>query len=728
MGENLGPRFGHAEVTEGPRRLAPALAVFLAPEDLQDSPLQVVASGRRRRKEKARVQRASAFPRPARGRDGSDRGAWRSPCGRCRGSPLRERDKRSTIFMTSRARTKSASSGTAAGAAACETVAPGGGRLGGGRRLASAAEQGEEEQGAEGPLGVAGHGTSGSSVEDSPILRMQRGEHNAAGIWIPWRSEGRLDLVDVVGRQIGTYRIEAELGRGAMGVVFRARSASGVDVALKCLLHGASTPPSDEAARRFSDELAAARALRSPHVVPVLDGGRDAALGPWIAFELQRGRDSGRGLDHRSPRAGGARGTGAPPSRRRPGGPSWRRHRPSGPEAREPLLLRGRCPPHRRSRPRPIRVGREARTATGTVVGTPGYVAPERFDGAACMDDPRIDVYSMAALSVACLTGDPPFPGAGSGPDPDPSAPPGSLARRGWWRGAFPGRWPRGSPGISPWMPTLRDGSAFAFLETMEHAVRRESDRVAVSPTLVLKKASGEVVRDGGESSGRGSSRAFGFAVFVLVVMAVAFLVFRERAPRGASRGRFQGGRPSGSTVSEAAKRNVVPELPVHLEALVDRLSEAGEDAPRILRKIWGALSSNDGQDGLAAVPFRLGRPRPCPSGSENGAGTNPRGSPSVCSPWPILGRRLWTGHLTMDVSGRIWRRASTCSCRRGGCPVPSPFASPGRPVASLRSLRGRPEISTRRGGGSWRSLSGRMRRSVLFGRSCATWGDSSSR
>ncbi|MBI3723285.1 protein kinase, partial [bacterium] len=74
------------------------------------------------------------------------------------------------------------------------------------------------------------------------------------------------------GRSLHCYRIEAELGRGGMGVVYRAfHTGLKRIVALKVLLSGALA--TDEAKRRFHREAEAAGALRHPNIVSVLDVG-----------------------------------------------------------------------------------------------------------------------------------------------------------------------------------------------------------------------------------------------------------------------------------------------------------------------------------------------------------------------------------------------------------------------------------------------------------------------
>src|SRR5690349_22595964 len=87
----------------------------------------------------------------------------------------------------------------------------------------------------------------------------------------------------------GKYRLDAEIGRGGMGIVWRStRLDLGSFVALK-VMHGAAAnnPGGFE---RFSREARAAASLNSPHVVRVIDFGVDPTThAAFIAMELLRG-------------------------------------------------------------------------------------------------------------------------------------------------------------------------------------------------------------------------------------------------------------------------------------------------------------------------------------------------------------------------------------------------------------------------------------------------------
>src|SRR6516225_7186324 len=92
----------------------------------------------------------------------------------------------------------------------------------------------------------------------------------------------------VIGQTLGHYRIEAKLGQGGMGVVYRAFDTH-LDrpVAIKILRADATTSP--ERRRRFQQEAKAASALNHPNIVHIYDisssGGTD-----YIAMEFVVGK------------------------------------------------------------------------------------------------------------------------------------------------------------------------------------------------------------------------------------------------------------------------------------------------------------------------------------------------------------------------------------------------------------------------------------------------------
>ncbi len=87
-------------------------------------------------------------------------------------------------------------------------------------------------------------------------------------------------------RQIGVYRLDAEIGSGAMGTVYRATHMTlGKQVALK-IVH--TDDPDSELCQRFLQEGIAASRVRHPNVVEILDAGRDGDTA-YLAMQLLEG-------------------------------------------------------------------------------------------------------------------------------------------------------------------------------------------------------------------------------------------------------------------------------------------------------------------------------------------------------------------------------------------------------------------------------------------------------
>jgi serine/threonine protein kinase len=96
--------------------------------------------------------------------------------------------------------------------------------------------------------------------------------------------------------RVGPYVVQEQLGRGGMGVVFRAvDSRSQRQVALKLL-----TSTDERARRRLQQEAKALGQLQHRNVVSILDVGEDRGR-PWLALELVRGRSVKDRLDREGP-------------------------------------------------------------------------------------------------------------------------------------------------------------------------------------------------------------------------------------------------------------------------------------------------------------------------------------------------------------------------------------------------------------------------------------------
>jgi serine/threonine-protein kinase len=212
----------------------------------------------------------------------------------------------------------------------------------------------------------------------------------------------------------GRYRIDARLGAGGMATVWKARDLRlERDVAVKVLLPNLAGDPA--LAARFDREARTLAALSHPHVVGIHDVSEGGPGGePFIVMELCRDGSLGDRLAGDvalTPTvalpilAGAATGLAALHAR-------GIVHRDVTP--RNILLADGT------SRLGDLGLARAegmvtppggGLTATGTAVGTVGYLAPELLDGRSAT--PASDVYGLGAVAYRTLTGSLPRP-AGS--------------------------------------------------------------------------------------------------------------------------------------------------------------------------------------------------------------------------------------------------------------------------------------------------------------------------
>lgn len=229
------------------------------------------------------------------------------------------------------------------------------------------------------------------------------------------------------------YEILGEIGRGGMGVVYRARQVSLKRVvALKMILGGQHAGPEDLA--RFRSEAEAVARLQHPHIVQIHEVGEENGC-PYFSLEFVEGgtlaqKLAGRPLPERqAAQLAQALARAMHTAHQRgiihrdlkpanvllttDGQPKitdfglakyveeWQSESVKAQPGTEPAVLaRSAVSTLSRSQPR---------TQTGVVLGTPSYMAPEQASSKINEIGPATDVYALGAILYEMLTGRPPF-------------------------------------------------------------------------------------------------------------------------------------------------------------------------------------------------------------------------------------------------------------------------------------------------------------------------------
>src|SRR5450631_2175408 len=212
-------------------------------------------------------------------------------------------------------------------------------------------------------------------------------------------------------KNLGRYQIEAEIGRGAMGVVYRARDPK-IDrlVAIKTISLAGQEPQAEQAYReRFVQEARAAGRLSHPGIVAIFDAGEDPETHePYLVMEYVAGDPLSRilsGGDHKLPLADSLQFAN---------------------EIAEALdYAHSHGVIHRDIKPANILITEDGRakiadfgvarlnqsltTHSGQIFGSPAYMAPEQLSGGEA--DARSDLFSLGVMLYSMITGFRPFQG-----------------------------------------------------------------------------------------------------------------------------------------------------------------------------------------------------------------------------------------------------------------------------------------------------------------------------
>ncbi len=205
------------------------------------------------------------------------------------------------------------------------------------------------------------------------------------------------------------YQILGELGRGGMGVVYKARQQSlNRLVALKMVLSGAHASAAQLA--RFHTEALSVARLQHPNIVQIYDVGEHAGL-PYFSLEYVDGIPLDKKID------------------RKPQQPRYAAELVQS-LARTMHVAHQNNIIHRDLKPANVLLTKEgvpkitdfglakaveddsSQTRSGTILGSPSYMSPEQARGAVKDVGPLADLYTLGSVLYELLTGRPPFQGA----------------------------------------------------------------------------------------------------------------------------------------------------------------------------------------------------------------------------------------------------------------------------------------------------------------------------
>jgi WD40 repeat protein len=243
--------------------------------------------------------------------------------------------------------------------------------------------------------------TAGSLPHAVPVVQAV-----AAPKTIPFVPEAAAAATDP-SPQVPGYEIQGVLGRGGMGVVYKARHV-GLDrvVALKMLLHIEHATP--EAINRFRIEARSVARLQHPHIVQVYEVGEQQGTA-FLSLEYCAGGNLDQKLAGTPLPAREAAGlvvdlAGAVQAAH-DGGIVHRDLKPAN------VLLTAEGIAKITDFGLAKTMADQGQTQSGIILGTPSYMSPEQACGKGRAVGPLTDVYALGAILYECLTGRPPFRG-----------------------------------------------------------------------------------------------------------------------------------------------------------------------------------------------------------------------------------------------------------------------------------------------------------------------------
>ena len=223
---------------------------------------------------------------------------------------------------------------------------------------------------------------------------------------------------------ISGYEVLSELGRGGMGVVYKARHVKlNRLVALKIVVGGALAGPVE--LERFRGEAEAVAALQHPNIVQIFEVGEQDGV-PYLALELVEGGTLAQKLaDNSLPARSAAKlaetlaravqyahGRGIIHRDLKPANILLQKEEPVVEPVSTLATVLSSFQPKITDFGLAMRLDSDTGLSqSGQVLGTPAYMAPEQARGSRGEIGPPTDVYALGAILYECLTARPPFHG-----------------------------------------------------------------------------------------------------------------------------------------------------------------------------------------------------------------------------------------------------------------------------------------------------------------------------